>query len=436
MAAERWWFARASATNIIGQAVPLVVALVTVPFVVRRLGAESFGIVALAWTVAGYFALFDLGLGRAVTKLGAESWTSADRGRLHGLVRLAIRTQLAFGVLMTVLLVAGTPWLVDRLQIPERLNAEAVIGFRLLATAIPAILITNTYRGALEALRRFDLVNWLRSSFGSATYALTLLGALLWQGTTGIIALIVLARWAGAAAHLAVYRQVIPVRELPATSKSEQRALLSFGGWVSATSVLVPLTGYLDRFLVGGLVSLAAVAYYAGPYELVSKLLFLPGSIAAVLLPVLSSGAGTMQRAALLAHFRRAAGWSAVVLLPPVTLLLIFAEPVLALWLGADYVANSTTALRLLLMAALLNGIALVPFATLEALGRPDLVTKYHLIELPIYLLLAFIWIREAGINGAAGAWLVRNAWGLLILALLARRALRSSTSSRPPGRS
>ena len=58
--------------NLLGQGVPLLVALLTIPHLIQGLGIDRFGVLSLAWMVIGYFSLFDMGLGRALTKLVAE----------------------------------------------------------------------------------------------------------------------------------------------------------------------------------------------------------------------------------------------------------------------------------------------------------------------------------------------------------------------------
>src|SRR6476620_19735 len=54
--------------NIMGQGFPILVAFFSIPSLIHRLGTEKFGVLALAWVVAGYFNLFDLGLGRAIVR--------------------------------------------------------------------------------------------------------------------------------------------------------------------------------------------------------------------------------------------------------------------------------------------------------------------------------------------------------------------------------
>ena len=62
-----------SLLNFSSQAISLLVGVVTIPFIVRGLGTDRFGLLSLVWIVLGYFTIFDLGLGRAATKYVAEA---------------------------------------------------------------------------------------------------------------------------------------------------------------------------------------------------------------------------------------------------------------------------------------------------------------------------------------------------------------------------
>ena len=60
--------ARNTGWNFVGTALPIAVAVIAIPPLIRELGVERFGVLTLAWVITGYFALFDFGLGRATTK--------------------------------------------------------------------------------------------------------------------------------------------------------------------------------------------------------------------------------------------------------------------------------------------------------------------------------------------------------------------------------
>lgn len=71
--------ARNGVFNIIGQGVPLLAAFFAIPRLIHGLGTDRFGVLTLVWMVIGYFSLFDLGLGRALTQVVAEK----QIGRAH-----------------------------------------------------------------------------------------------------------------------------------------------------------------------------------------------------------------------------------------------------------------------------------------------------------------------------------------------------------------
>jgi O-antigen/teichoic acid export membrane protein len=58
--------ARNTIWNLFGQLIPVVVAVITIPFLVRALTLSRFGLLSLVWIVIGYFSLLDLDLGRGL----------------------------------------------------------------------------------------------------------------------------------------------------------------------------------------------------------------------------------------------------------------------------------------------------------------------------------------------------------------------------------
>lgn len=58
---------RNSLWNLAGSGLPLLAAIVLIPFTFNHLGNEAFGVLTLIWVLIGYFSLFDMGVGRALT---------------------------------------------------------------------------------------------------------------------------------------------------------------------------------------------------------------------------------------------------------------------------------------------------------------------------------------------------------------------------------
>jgi len=423
-----------SSLNVLGHAAPFLVAFLAVPVLLHALGTERFGILSLGWAVIGYFGYFDLGLGRALTRLVSERLAGSDRDALDALVWTAFRLLLLLGLFGWLVAFLITPWLVSHgLGISPALQDEAKWGFYVLAAAVPATVLTSGLRGLLEAYQRFDLVNAARVPLGILNYAAPL-AALPFTRNLAVVLMVLLAsRVFGVVVHLALCFVVQPsLRKGILGPSSAIGPLVRSGGWFTVSTVVSPLMGTLDRFLIGAIISAAAVAYYAAPYELVSKLLVVPGAVASALFPAFAATAGGTPEAAE-KLFDRGVRLIGVALFPLVLLVTTFAGEGLRLWMGPDVASQSSRVLQVLAIGVFCNGLAQVPFYLIQGAGRPSVAARLHLVELPLYLVLAWLLIARFGIAGAAIAWTIRVAVDGLVLFLLAHRERGTSRGRLRP---
>lgn len=411
--------------NLFGQIAPMTVGLFAVPHLIALLGTARFGLLTLSWVVLGYFGIFDLGLGRALTKLVAENF-GRDAERTATLVWTALLMLCALGVAAAAVALSLVPSLVGGvMKIPQELRDEAFQGFVILAASIPIVLLTTALRGVLEAQQRFGIVNAVRIPMNALSFLAPLLvAAFMTRHLSALFASLVAVRLAGCVAYF-----VASVRSLPALRRSirfdsaSAGALFRFGGWMTVSNVVNPIMSYLDRFIVGALLSLAAVAYYATPYDVVMNLAIIPGAVTGVLFPAFSAHVNQEpSRAALL--FVRGAKAIAVMMFPIALVIFAFAPEGLNLWLGPIFSAKSTPVVRWLALGLFVNSIAYVPFAFIQAAGRPDLSAKLHFLELPGYLALVWVLLRSREIEGVAMAWFIRAAIDAAILFALSARLL------------
>lgn len=157
--------------NFIGQVIPLLVGVVTVPFIIRGLGVERFGVLAIALVVLGYFSLFDLGHGRATTKFVSEALGKGKVESIPAIMWTSLTSQFLLSILCSVSLFLVTPILVGRiLNIPLSLLEESKDVFYILSLAIPIVINSACMFGALEASQRFDLVNAVKIPSSTLTF--------------------------------------------------------------------------------------------------------------------------------------------------------------------------------------------------------------------------------------------------------------------------
>ena len=425
--------ARNTIWNLLGNGTPMIVAVACIPILIRGLGKERFGVLTLAWALIGYASLFDLGLGRALTQLVARKLGGGEEREVPRLAWTSLLLMLLLGFAGTGCILLASPWLVhSALNVTDALETETLQSFRLLGLSIPFVITTAGLRGLLEAHQRFGLINALRIPMGLFTFAGPLLVLPFSKSVVPVVATLVAGRIAAWAAHLLVCLRVVP--ELGRSIIWERAAvgpLLRFGGWMTVTNVVGPLMVTLDRFLIGALASMTAVAYYATPYEVVTKFWLIPGALVGVMFPAFStSSVHDRNRMAIL--FGRSVKYLLVVLFPLVLLVVVLAQDGLKLWLGAEFAQNSVHVVQWLAIGVFINSLAQVPFVLLQGIGKPDLTAKLHLIELPGYLVALYWLIKAYGIEGAAIAWTARVSVDALVLFGLTRRFLPVGAAFRP----
>jgi O-antigen/teichoic acid export membrane protein len=200
------------------------------------------------------------------------------------------------------------------------------------------------------------------------------------------------------------------------------RPVLALGGWMAVSTVVGALVMYLDRFAIGALLTMAALAFYVTPFEIVSRLAIIPGAVGGALLPAFASASmAAPQR--MDDYFGRGLRYVVLPVFPAAMVVVLFAQEGLALWIGDDFAAASTRVAQILAVGIFANSLAMIPLILLYGVARADMVAKLHLVELPGYAILLWLLVPVLGAEGAALAWTLRVLIDAVLLFAVSRRA-------------
>src|SRR5690242_2395265 len=229
--------------NLAGESTPILAALFAVPVLVRTLGTNRFGLLTIAWMVIGYFSLFDLGLGRALTQLVAEKRGAGHDEDIPTLIWTALLIMFMLGVVGTIVIGSIAHVLVYRvLKMPETLRPETVRAFYVLALSIPIVISSIGLRGVLEALHRFDLTNAVRTPMGVFTFVGPLLVLPFSSSLVPVVAVLAVGRLITCAVYGALCLRVLPaLRHSIAVQVLAIRPLFRFGSWMTVSNVVSPI---------------------------------------------------------------------------------------------------------------------------------------------------------------------------------------------------
>ena len=425
--------ARNTLWNLIGNIAPMLVAIFCIPLLVKALGTNRFGILTLVWALIGYTTVFDFGLGRALTQLVATRLGTDEQQDVPDLVWTSQLMMLFLGLCATVVLLALSGWLTHRvLHVPVGLQRETTRSLHFLAFSIPMVISTAGLRGLLEAHQQFAVTSALRLPIAVCNFAAPLLVLPFSHSLVPVVATLAGGRLVSWFAHLFYCGKILPeLRHAIAWRSQAVRPLLQFGGWMTVSNIVGPLMVTLDRFVIASVVSVAAVAYYATPFDVITKLWLVPAALLGVMFPAFTM-TFMQDRARTGVLYERSVKVLLFCLFPVTVSVIVLGNSGLRLWLGPDFAEHSTRVLQWLAAGVFISCLAQAPFALIQSIGRPDLTAKLHLLELPGYLLALWYLSTRYGIDGAAIAWTVRVSIDAVALFAMSKRFLPRGTHLSP----
>ena len=406
--------------NLAGSSLPLVAGAVLIPYTLRHLGNESFGILTLIWGLIGYFSLFDLGVGRALTVQLSRLEASGQIVEIGPTLRAGMLLTLGAGLGGAALVCALAPSLAKHwLKISPVLQQDAMLAFLIAALGVLPTTLASGLRGALEGLDKFAASNISRILLGLwmfvvPAFAVYFHGNALWVITLYLVlgrCLVVLGIGFQLRSHL---RRV----DKAPLQKRHIKALWNYGMWVSVTGIVGPLMVYGDRFFVSAALGAEQLPLYAIPQEGLLRLLLIPVALTGALLPHLAN----MEDDAAVRSYQRNSLRVTACMFVACLLAAALAYPVLAFWLSAEFAQAALPVVLILCVGIWINSMALMPYTLLHAKGNPRLTAIFHLCELVLYLFAVWFLSSRFGLPGAALAWVARVALDLALLRLAVRR--------------
>jgi O-antigen/teichoic acid export membrane protein len=301
---------------------------------------------------------------------------------------------------------------------------------------MPFLVVTGGLRGALAAFQRFDAINAVRGPMDVVSYLGLILLAMLSGSLTWMVAMLMAVRLVGCLIYLIATLRLIPGLSKIRFELTFIPVLLQFGGWMTITNLINPLLSDCERFLIGALVSIEAVAYYNTSLEVLSKLWQIPLLLETVWFSAFAHGLAQLRRPvregtepinfSLGRLFERGDAFIFALIFPAVVILAGFAREILGLWIGGTFAMQTMPVFRWFAIVILISSFSEMPSLIIQAAHRPDLTAKLRLIELPFALLLVWKMALWRGVEGVAIAVLIRVIFDTLAVSLFANRLFPS----------
>jgi O-antigen/teichoic acid export membrane protein len=389
--------------------------LVFVPLMLHAFGTELYGVLSFTWAVLANLSWLDLGFGRTSTRFVAQELEKGRPTEACFWTWTALIAQAALGSLGAALLWTLAPFLVEHIRVSGEVKELVILTLRLFAFALPIDFATKSMTGVLQAGQRFDWVNGLNVFSAVGTFVVYTAGIIHGHDFYLIVYGLFVARIASLAGAFWGATHVLPgltlLPNLTSASISYSRhvwPMLRYGSWLTVASVIGPLILYFDQSIISIAIGVALLPLYTVPFNLLWRLVLVPTSLTTTLFPAFSALSARDEWQTLQTFFLRANRYVLIITTPLIFVLYVWAPEILRLWIDASFAANATVPFRLLAVGYILAVLAPLSGATIEAIGRPDLLAKIYLLELPCNAVIVWVLTDKFGIPGAALSFAIR----------------------------
>ena len=402
--AKHYSIAKNSLYNVVGWLLPAIVQLVSVPYIVKNLGYDSYGIWTLVMAVMGYFAFLDMNMLKGGIRYLAEYDGKKDTKRANQVANFGLLAYLAIGLIgMLVIAACVDTLLLNMLKIPIELKEMARATLYMASLGFLFLMMQNYLLSIPKALHRFDISNKIEMTFTVGSILLTV--CLLYMGY-GLLEVVIGRLLANFACILIAYRsinKVMPYYKFTPTidkeiiKKVSSYSLVSFAGRIGMTT-----TSYANTFVAGSLIGTSAITIFTVPFMLVERIMNISSRLSMVIFPIASELGSQSKHDELIVIYRKMTKYIFNINIFLTLMICLFSLEIMTLWMGQEFAEKSTLILILVSIGFLFNTTTGLPSLVNDGIGHPKVTSIFAFIHGAVSVTLLIIFGQLYGLNGIA----------------------------------
>ncbi len=388
--------------------------LVFIPFYIKLLGIESWGLIGVFATLQTIFGVFDMGLSSTLTREMARLSVLPGKGQeMRNLVHTLEVWYWAVAILVGIIVVSLSPviahhWVkAGQLSTKTIEQALIIMGF-LIALQMPI----GYYSGGLMGLQKQVLLNAIIVTVGTLRGAGAVL--VLWLVSPTIQAFFL---WQIVTSAVNIFLLMIFLwRALPFSEKKAvfQKQLLKgiwrFSAGMSGIGILSLVLMQLDKIILSKMLSLEMFGYYTLASMVAMSLMRFYTPVFYSIYPRFTELVSFDNQDELKRLYHKCCQFMSVLILPASIIVAFYSYEILLLWTQNQAAAEkSYLVVSILVCGTALNGLMNPPYALQLAFGWTRLAFLKNVVAVILLVPLIIFMTRYYGATGAASVWLVLN---------------------------
>ena len=393
---------KGSALRVITLLSTMGVSFFMMPFIIRSLGNESYGLWVLIGSVLSFYSLLDLGISNATQRFIAFALPSNDDDQLNEVINTSLFIYLiisAIAIIITLTVVALSPFFSDQIVEVAVFQKVIVIMGLTMALNFPFMVVN----GILSAKLRYDISSYILLL---KLVIRTLLMLYFLSNGYSLIAMAIITAFVDLSGNLiTVYqaKRLAPQIQFSSRFYSKKRLpeLINYAKYTFLSMTSDAFRQNADNFIITAYLSLSSVTMFAIAAQLTTYFKNLISSAIAVMLPLFTKYIATNDYAALKTNFLLVTRIGVFLTTTVAGGLLIFGDTFIELWLGDDY-NPAYIPLIILVISTAYEAIQYPSVNLLFALSKHNVYAYIGIIEGIANVILSLLLVKEYGIIGIA----------------------------------
>ena len=397
-----WLFGGKTASGIFSAIQTVVIA--------RILGVSDYGLLSLILAyVAVLNMFFDLKVWETATKYIGTYWEKGEHDKARSMIKLSYILDIGSGVVAFIIAILSAK-LISTYIIH---SPQAYVFIWIYSISLFVDTANSTSDAILRVFDRFKNIAFINSF--QKFFRLIVVVALLYSGLgiKGVLYGFILASFVGFSVRMWLVMKTLKHNDLQGWLSADISLIRDqwkgIAWFLGNTSFIATLkTGnerYLGILILGYFVGKDAVAFYKIASSIASVVNRIVDPIYEAIYPELVKLASSNAIEDFKNMIKSTTKSLVLIIIPIGVIIIIFAEPIISLVFGKDYVP-ATNALRILAAAVLIVRCTFWINPALLSMGRPGLRTIMGVISTFIYLVLMFLLVPGYSYMGAAFAFL------------------------------
>ncbi len=353
----------------------IIVSLTYTPFLLRSLGQQQYGLYNMGQSAVSFLGLAEFGFGSAVVRYASKYRAEGNENKTAGLYGMFMRL---YGFLAAIILVVGVVICVlSSSMFTVSTGARGYFELRVIIIVMVANLAltfaTQPYHAIVESYERFTFIK-VANLLYTLSKPLVMIPLLIWGYKAIALSIVALVlQQLLNLIHIIYVHRVLKVKisfKKKDMDFSIIKEIIGYSFFIFLGMIVGQLNDHADSLILGVISGEVAVAVYAVGYQLNTYIQQIPGIVASVFFPRVTSqitkGATMKDMTNLSIRVGRIQFFLAFLMCSG---FVIFGKQFVYLWVGEEYAIAYWLALVLILPAIIPN-IQAIPVQVLQAINK------------------------------------------------------------------